>query len=145
MHLTRYLNVYHEYILVLLNSPSHRSTVWNMSVLTTPYRSAALRNCEICSICLKAMLELWIFFTGLSLHRLLMSSHKTWARYRERDYFPETSSLWMTWLHQEYFYFILQLSLVPHEMWVRWSVGLLQLHIQQLYNTWIFLCEIFLL
>lgn len=59
--------------------PSQRSTVWNMSVFVTPYFSAALRNWEICSICLKAMGELWIFFTGFSpANRLLMSSLKTW-------------------------------------------------------------------
>ena len=59
--------------------PSQRSTVWNISVLVTPYFSAALRNWEICSICLKAMLEPWIFFTGLSpVNRLLISSLRTW-------------------------------------------------------------------
>lgn len=61
-----------------LPSPSQRSTVWNMSVLVTPYFSEALRNWEICSICLKAAVELWIFFTGLSpVNRLLISSLRT--------------------------------------------------------------------
>lgn len=63
--------------------PSQRSTVWNMSVLVTPYSSAALRNWEICSICLKAMGELWIFFTGFSpVARLLISSLRIFWRKR---------------------------------------------------------------
>lgn len=66
-----------DYILVY--SPSQRSTVWNISVLVTPYASAALRNWDTCSICLKAIGELWILFTGLSPSwRLLMSSPRTW-------------------------------------------------------------------
>lgn len=60
--------------------PSQRSTVWNMSVLLTPYASAALRNWETCSICLKAMPEFWIFFTGFSpTNRLFTSWHRIWG------------------------------------------------------------------
>lgn len=51
-----------------------------MSVLLTPYASAAFRNWEICSICLKAMVEFWIFFTGLSpTNRLLTSWLRIWG------------------------------------------------------------------
>lgn len=64
---------------ILIYSPSQRSTVWNMSVLVTPYASAAWRNWDTCSICLKAIGELWILFMGLSPSwRLLMSSLRIW-------------------------------------------------------------------
>ncbi|TNN53419.1 hypothetical protein EYF80_036406 [Liparis tanakae] len=52
-----------------------------MSVLVTPYFSEALRNWEICSICLKAAVELWIFFTGFSAPGLEAHLSGLWLRH----------------------------------------------------------------
>lgn len=58
-----------------------------MSVVMTPYASAAWRNCEIFSICLKAICVSWIFLMG-SLprgYRLLMSLQRIWSTGSDAD------------------------------------------------------------
>lgn len=50
---------------LLVGLLSKRSTVWNISVLVIPYFSAACRNREICSICLKAMPDFLMDLIGL--------------------------------------------------------------------------------
>lgn len=64
-----------------------------MSVVMTPYASAAWRNCEIFSICLKAICVSWIFLMG-SLprgYRLLMSLQRIYSTGSER-----LSTLWQS-------------------------------------------------
>ena len=50
---------------LLVGLLSKRSTVWNISVLVIPYFSAACRNRDICSICLKAMPDFLMDLIGL--------------------------------------------------------------------------------